>query len=96
VALTELNINDVNKLSQLRMERLVGFFAISLSCCSMYINANNTLIINCLDLNVMKDLSDGLDELFYYAYLILGVRSLAIHLSEKEVLQAKTNSPLQE
>lgn len=83
---TELNIDDVKRLSQLRVDRLTKFFAVSLSYCSMYINANNQLIIACFDPDVMAELLDDLDELRYYACLILGVRSLSIHLSAEEFL----------
>jgi hypothetical protein len=91
VVLTELNIDDVNRLSQLRIERLAKFFAASLSYCSMYINANNTLVVNCFDPDIMEDLFDDLDEFCYYACLILGVRALAICLSEEEALEVKDN-----
>jgi hypothetical protein len=84
VVFTELNIDDVNRLSQLRIERLAKFFAASLSYCSMYVNANNKLIIACFNPDVMGELLDDSDELCYYACLILGVRSLSIHLSAEE------------
>lgn len=77
---TELSIDDINRLSQIRVERLTKFFAASLSNCSMYVNANNNLIIACFNSNVMEELLDDLDELSRYARLILGVRSLSIHL----------------
>lgn len=84
VVFTELNIDDVNRLSQLRIERLIKFFTASLSYCSMYINANNKLIIACFNPDIMEELLDDLEELCYYACLILGVRSLSIHLSAEE------------
>jgi hypothetical protein len=46
--LTELNVNDLKKLEQLRIDRLLLFFTSSLQHCLLQIDVDNMLTIYCL------------------------------------------------
>jgi hypothetical protein len=84
--LTDMNINDLSKLQQYRIERLCLFFTSSLLCCQLQINSDNVLLISCLDFGIMSELLDELDDLCNHAWLILGVRAIALCFRQQEIL----------
>jgi hypothetical protein len=83
--LTEINIDDLDKLKQLRLERLQCFFASSLPFCQIQIDVNNVLAIYSPHAGIMEEIMNELEELRYYACLILGVKSITLHLAQMEV-----------
>jgi hypothetical protein len=76
--LTEMNVDDLNKLQQLRIERLLLFFAPSLLCCQLEIDSDNVLLIYCLDPGIVDELLDDLDDLYSHAWLMLGVKAIVL------------------
>jgi hypothetical protein len=93
MSLTELNINDLNKLKQLRLERLLHFFTSSLPLCLIQIDAsNNTLAVYCPHSKVLDELLSDLEDLRNYAWLILGVSEIALYLCQKEILHTNIHS----
>jgi hypothetical protein len=88
--LTEINTDDCHKLMQLRIERLLHFFAASLPCCQIEVTAENTLIINCPSSIVVDNLVDDLEDLCHHAWLIVGVKKIALYFGSEEILLADT------
>jgi hypothetical protein len=86
--LTEINVDDLNKLSQLRMERIIGLFPSSLPFCLIQIDTDNVLSIHCHHAGIMDRLIAELEDLCYYACLIVGVRSISLNSLHKEILRA--------
>ncbi len=84
--LTEITMDDLDKLNQLRLERLLCFFTSSLPFCQIQIDGNNTLAIYCPHGGIMEELMNELEDLRYYACLILGVKLITLHLAQKEVM----------
>jgi hypothetical protein len=88
--LTEINIDDLDKLKELRMERLLCFFTSSLPFCQIQIDEDNVLAIYCPHGGIMEELMNELDDLRYYACLILGVKSISLRIAQQEVLFTDT------
>jgi hypothetical protein len=84
--LTEITVDDLHKLMQLRIERLLHFFTSSLPCCQIQITAENILIINCPSSIVVEDLLDDLEDLCNHAWLIVGVKKIALYFGSEEIL----------
>ena len=84
--LTEINIDDRNKLMELRVERLLHFFAMSLPRCQIKINSENTLMITCPTSMIVDDLLDDLEDLCNHASLIIGVKKIALYFGQEEIL----------
>lgn len=87
--LTELNVDDINKLMHFRVERLLHFFASSLPYCLIQIDSSNTLYIHCPDTEIVDDLLDELNDLTEHVWLILGVRELVIFYGDEEILRSQ-------
>ena len=84
--LTELNVDDINKLMHLRVERLLQFFASTLPYCLLQIDTSNTLYIHAPEAEIVDELIDDLEDLRYHAWLILGVRVISLYFGEEDVL----------
>jgi hypothetical protein len=85
--LTEMNVDDLNKLKQLRMDRLLGLFSSSLPFCLIQIDADNVMSIHCHHAGIMDRLIGELEDLCYYACLIVGVKFISLHSLHKEILR---------
>ena len=85
--LTEMNIDDFNKLRQLRMERLIGLFSASLPFCLLQIDDENILSIHCYHAGITDRLIAELEDLCYYACLIVGAKLISLHSLQKEILR---------
>jgi hypothetical protein len=88
--LTEINIDDLNKLMHLRVERLLHLFASTLPNCLIQIDAGELLAVYCPDSTLVDDLLDELEDLCHHAWLILGVNAVALYFGEEEILRANT------
>jgi hypothetical protein len=84
---TEMNVNDLNKLRQLRMDRFIGLFSSTLPFCLIQIDAENVLTIHCYHAGIMNGLVSEIEDLCYYACLIIGAKFISLHLLQKEVLR---------
>ena len=89
MALTEMTFDDLMLLEQLRHERLRSFFAQSLSSCTFCRDRYKTLIIHCPEAWIVDNLLTELEELCDYAWLILGVESIALYFIQEEVYRTK-------
>jgi hypothetical protein len=85
--LTEMNVDDLNILRQLRMERLMGLFSSSLPFCLLQIDDENVLSIHCHHAGITDRLIGELEDLCYYACLIVGVKFISLHSLQKEILR---------
>ena len=88
--LTEINVDDLNTLTHLRIERFLHFFATSLPSCLIGIDDSQLLAIYCPSTKIVDDLLDELEDLCDRAWLILGVNALVLYFGEEEVLRANT------
>jgi hypothetical protein len=80
MSITGMNINDLDKLQQLRLLRLSHFFASSLPHCKIEVENSSRLIIYCPNSKIMDELTDELDDLSHYVWLILGIRIVVLHM----------------
>jgi hypothetical protein len=85
--LTEINIEDRNKLMQLRIDRLQHFFTSSLPKCLLQIDGDNMLTVYCLHSEIVDDLLENLEDLCSHARLILGVKTISLHFCLEEILR---------
>lgn len=83
--LTEISLNDLLLLEQLRIERLRSFFSQSLMECPIYLDQHNQLTVHCPEPCLIDMLIDDLEELCDYAWLILGVESIVLSFAQEEV-----------
>jgi hypothetical protein len=82
----ELNVDDLNKLERLRIERLLLFFTSSLPHCILQIDEGNMLSIYCLSSETVDELLDEFEDLCSHAWLILGVKKLSLYFGLEEIL----------
>lgn len=92
--LTEMTPNDLMLLEQLRIERLRGFFIQSLSHCIIIIHSSyqQTLIVHCPEPLIVDTLLNELQELSYYAWLILGVEAISLYFVQEEICRVVLRS----
>jgi len=83
--LTEISLDDLMILEQLRIERLRSFFSQSLMQCPIYLDQHNRLTVHCPEPSLIDVLIDDLEELCDYAWLILGVESIVLSFAQEEV-----------
>jgi hypothetical protein len=88
--LTEITTNDLHKLYQARIDRLLYFSTSSLTCCQISIDPSNILTIYCPHAAIADNLLDDLEYLRYHAWLILGVKSIGIYFADEEILRTDT------
>jgi hypothetical protein len=88
--LTELNVDDINRLMHFRVERLLQFFASTLPYCLIQIDTANTLYIHSPDTEIVDELIEDFDDLCEHAWVILGARELAVYFGEEEIVRSQT------
>jgi hypothetical protein len=84
--LTEINVDDLEKLERLRIDRLQLFFTSSLPQCLIMINAD-MLTIYCLHPEMMDKLLEDLEDLRSHAWLILGLKKISLYFGLEEILR---------
>jgi hypothetical protein len=84
--LTEITTNDLHKLYQARIDRLLCFFTSSLPCCQLQIDLSHIFIIHCPNATVSDRLLDELEDLQYHVWLVLGLKSIVIYLDNEVIL----------
>lgn len=89
--LLELTTHDLLLLEQYRLQRFRSFFFSALLSCSLCLDANKTLIIHCLEPEVVDQLLSQIDQLRWYARIVLGVHCLAIQFVQEEIYRTATN-----
>jgi hypothetical protein len=90
MALTEINIDDLTKLKQFRIDRLRRFFISSLPRCLIRVDASNTLVVHCPHPKIVDELLDDLEDLCNHAWLILGVQSIALYFCQEKIFYTNT------
>lgn len=96
--LTDINIDDLNRLKQFRIERFLHFFTSSLPHCLIQIDGGDTLAVYCPHPWIVDELIDDLENLCNHAWLILGVRAItqwrgyaiALYFCQEEILRTDT------
>jgi hypothetical protein len=88
--LTEITADDLVRLEQCRMKRLLHFFGPSLPRCLIYLDADSELNIYCPNSEIVDELLDDLEDLCNYAWLILGVRAISLYFCYEEILHMDT------
>ena len=92
MVLTALNVDDLNKLNQYRIERFLQFFTSALLSCRITLKEGNALVVDCPQIEVVDELLDDLEDLRSYAWLILGVRRITFHFCQEEVFCTDTST----
>ena len=87
----ELTTNDLLMLEQYRLQRFRSFFFSALISCPICLDANNTLVIHCLEPELVDRLLSQIDQLRWYARIVLGVHCLAIKFIQEEIYRTATD-----
>lgn len=89
--LSELTTNDLLLLEQYRLQRFRSFFFSALVACPLCLDEHNTLVIHCLDPELVDQLLSQIDQLRWYARIVLGVHCLAIKFVQEEIHRTATD-----
>jgi hypothetical protein len=87
--IAELTVDDLMLLQQFRIERLRSFFAENLLQCLVYVDRQHRLVIHCPEPLIVDTLLTDLQELCDYAWLIIGVKTIAIFFIQEEICRIK-------
>jgi hypothetical protein len=90
--IAELTVDDLMLLEQFRIERLRSFFAENLLQCLIYVDRQHRLVIHCPEPPIVDTLLTDLQELCDYAWLIIGVKTIAIFFVQEEICRVKHGS----
>ncbi|WP_425215264.1 hypothetical protein [Tumidithrix helvetica] len=66
-------------LKKFRIERLRSIFAESLLPCTMYVNSQNVLNIDCPEPWIVSSLLINIEEFCDYVWLILGAKAISMY-----------------
>lgn len=89
--LLELTTNDLLLLEQYRLHRFRSFFFSTLMSCPLCLDDSKTLVIHCLEPEVVDQLLRQIDQLCWYARIVLGVHCLTIQFVQEEIYRTATN-----
>jgi hypothetical protein len=87
---TEINADDLNQLKHFRVERFHCFFASILRRCIIRVDDANVLIVQCPHAGIVDEFLNNSDDLCNHAWMILGVRYIAVYFCQEEVLLMST------
>lgn len=87
----ELTTNDLVTLEQYRLQRFRSFFFSTLVGCPLCLDEDQTLIIHCLDSELVDQLLRQIDQLRQYARIVLGIHCLTIQFVQEEIYRTTTN-----
>lgn len=87
----ELTVKDSLTLEKYRLERLRSFFGSSLLHCVLHLNQKNTLTIHCSQPRLVDQLLEELDQLRWYAWVVVGAQRLSICFAQEEVYRTATH-----
>lgn len=90
--LTEMTLDDLTLLEQFRIERLRSLFAQSLLKCLMYVDHRYRLAIHCPETWIVDTVLMDFEELCDYAWLILGVQTIALFFVQEEICCIRCSS----
>ncbi|MEE3718029.1 hypothetical protein V2H45_14910 [Tumidithrix elongata RA019] len=77
--IAEITLDDLVLLNKFRIERLRSIFAECLLPCTMYVNSQNVLTINCPEPWIVSSLLINIEEFCDYVWLILGVKAISMY-----------------
>lgn len=86
----ELTDDDRLILEGQRLERFRSFFYETISFCFLQLDSKNELVIHCSEPWLVDQLLCEIDQLCWYAWVIVGVSSLSIYFAQEEICRAKT------
>ncbi|XHX77947.1 MAG: hypothetical protein RBJ76_26520 [Stenomitos frigidus ULC029] len=87
----ELTTNDLVALEQYRLQRFRSFFFSTLMSCPLCLDEHQTLIIHCLEPQFVDQLLTQMDQLRWYARIVLGVSCLAVNFVQEEIYRTATD-----
>ncbi len=88
----ELTTNDLVTLEQYRLQRFRSFFFSTLIACPLHLDEQQTLTIYCLEPQFVDQLLSQMDQLRWYARIVLGVSCLAINFVQEEIYRTATDT----
>ena len=88
----ELTTNDLVTLEQFRLQRFRSFFFSTLIGCPLCLDEQQTLIIHFLEPQFVDQLLSQIDQLRWYARIVLGVSCLAINFVQEEIYRTATDT----
>ena len=87
----ELTATDLVMLEQYRLQRFRSFFFSTLIACPLCLDEHRTLVIHCLEPELVDQLLNQIDQLRWYARIVLGVDCLAIKFIQEEIYRTATD-----
>ena len=78
--------DDLSRLRQHRVDRLLGFFTSSLPKCRIQFDADQVLSIYCPHPEILHALMNDLEDLRTHAWAVLGVRKVTLYFCGAEDL----------
>ena len=90
--ITEVTLDDLRLLEQLRIERLRSLFAQNLLQCLIYVDHRHRLAIHCPESWIVDTVLMDFEELCDYAWLILGVQTITLFFVQEEIFRIKCSS----
>ncbi len=88
----ELTPDDLLILEKLRLGRLCSLFPKGLARCSLCIDINNRLTIDCFEPWVVDELFNQIESLRQWVWWTTGASHLGIYFNQEEIYQTATSS----
>lgn len=89
----ELTENDRLISEAYRLERLRSYFGDTLRLCDLQVNKQNRLLIDCSQPWIVDQLMGEMNELRWYAWVTVGVHSVALYFAGVKVYATATTKP---
>lgn len=89
-AFLELTDDDLLILERQRLERFRSFFCDTLPFCFLQLDQKNGLTIHCSEPWLVDQLLCEIDDLCWYAWVIVGAFHLSIYFSQEEICRTRT------
>lgn len=89
----KLTVEDSLILEKYRLERLCAFFTDTLAKCFLHLDPNNTLTIHCSEPWIVDQLLSEIDQLRFYAWVVVGAKRLSVCFAQEEIYRTSTRQP---
>ena len=89
----ELTVEDALVFEKQRLERLRSFFADTLAKCFLQLDQKNRLTIHCSEPWIVDQLLSEVEQLRWYAWIVVGAQRLSICFAQEEVYRTTTQKP---
>jgi hypothetical protein len=85
-----LTDDDLVALEKQRLERFRSFFCDTLPFCFLHLNRKHTLTIHCSEPWLVDQLLCEIDQLAWYAWIVVGAYRVSLYFAQEEIHTTKT------